>query len=841
MIAGRIALKEEDIRLGEVEVTGKAPSAVLKEDTVEFNTQAYKINRDASAEQLVEKMPGITIESGTVKAGGEEVKKVLVDKREFFGDDARAVLRNIPAEVIDKIQVYDSQTDQSRFTGFSDGNESKTINIVTKEMMRNATFGKLYGGLGENSLYRSGGIMNFFNGDQRISILGMTNNVNEQNFSMDDLLGVMGGSSRGGAGRMMMMSRGGGPGGGMRPGGFGGGLSEFTVSAKNGIAPPHAIGINYMDNWGETLEVTGSYFFNYSNSDADNALLREYILSGQKGQLYDELELAESTNMNHRLNMRVEWKIDSLNSFIISPRLSMQDNNGSSRTSAQTQLAGIPLNSGLADFTSDLGGMSFRNELLYRRSFETKGRTFSIRFNTDVSNNIGDNSLLSRYETFGQNATVDSVDQRGDITKNGLTLGTDIQYTEPITDESMVQLKYENSWSDNNSDKKTYNLDLVSGLYDVLDPSVSNEFASNYFTQSVGAGYRFENEDAQVSADAAWQTAKLTSEQQYPFVGSLDRTFNTIMPRAMLRWKFSKTADWRMFYRTRTSPPSVDQLQDVLDNSNPLQLSIGNPALDQSYSHFLGTRYSTTHPESGGYFFTFLSASATSNYVGNSSFVARTDTTLYGIPMLRGAQLTRPVNLDGNYSLRSFMTYGRPVSWLKSNVNLNLMASYSRTPSLINEETNFAYQPTLGIGLVLASNISENFDFTLSTQTNLNWVENSLQADLSQRYINQNTRLRLNWIFLDGLVFNSDLAHNSYSGLSEGYNEESLLWNLSLGYKFLSDNQAELKFTVFDVLNQNQSIVRSVTETYIEDTRSDVLQRYALLTFSYTIRSFGGR
>jgi hypothetical protein len=838
---GRIALKEDDIRLGEVEVTGKAPAAVLKEDTLEYDARAYKISRDASAEQLVEKMPGITVESGTVKSQGEEVKKVMVDNREFFGDDARAVLRNIPAEVIEKIQVYDRQSDQARFTGFSDGNDTKTINIITREMMRNAKFGKLYGGAGENSLYRAGGIMNFFNGDQRISLLGMTNNVNEQNFSMDDVLGVMGGSSRFGGMRSMMSRTGFNPGAMRFPGGFGGGMSDFMVSARNGIATTHAFGINYSDKWGETFDATASYFFNYSNNDASNALLREYVLSGLNGQLYDELELSESNNMNHRLSMRVEWKIDSLNSLLYTPRLSMQQNDGNTFTTAASQLAGMSLNNGQSAFTSDLTGMNLRNELLYRRSFETRGRTFSIRLTNDLSNNEGDNALVTRYETFGQGAGVDSVDQRGILDKKGLTLGADMQYTEPLSERSQLLLKYENSWSDDNSDKKTYNLDVLTGFYDILDPLVSNEFASNYFTQSFGTGYRFENDDAQINLDASWQTARLNSEQQYPFTGSLDRTFNTIMPRAMLRWKISKTSEWRMFYRTRTSPPSVDQLQDVLDNSNPLQLSIGNPALDQSYSHFLGTRYSTTDAESGGYFFTFLSGSTTSDYVSNSSFIARTDTTLYGISLPRGAQLTRPVNLDGNYSFRTFMTYGRPVSWLQSNVNLNLMASYSRTPSMINEQMNYAYQPSVAVGLVVASNISEDFDFTISTQTNLNWVENSLRTDVRDRYINQNTRFRLNWTFLGGFVFNSELSHNSYSGLSEGYNDQVILWNLSLGRKFLADDQAELKLTVFDVLKQNQNIIRNVTETYIEDTRSNVLQRYALLTFSYTIRSFGPR
>ena len=314
-------------------------------------------------------------------------------------------------------------------------------------------------------------------------------------------------------------------------------MNDFMVTARNGIATTHAIGINYSDKWNDRVDATASYFFNYSNADATNALLREYIIAGQSGQLYDELELAESTNMNHRLSMRIEWTVDSLNSFILTPRLSAQQNDGSTLTTAASQLAGMPLNTGLSSFTSDLTGMSFRNELLYRRSFLTRGRTFSARFTTDFSDNNGDNALMSRYATFGMGATVDSLDQRGRLDRKGMTLGADLQYTEPLGEQSQLLLRYENSWNDNTSDKKTWNLDILTGLYDILDPLVSNEFASNYFTQSFGAGYRFENSDAQVNLDAAWQTARLTSERQYPFIGSLDRNFNTLMPRAMLRWK----------------------------------------------------------------------------------------------------------------------------------------------------------------------------------------------------------------------------------------------------------------------------------------------------------------
>jgi hypothetical protein len=255
--------------------------------------------------------------------------------------------------------------------------------------------------------------------------------------------------------------------------------------------------------------------------------------------------------------------------------------------------------------------------------------------------------------------------------------------------------------------------------------------------------------------------------------------------------------------------------------------------------HFLGMRYSAANLQAGSYFFLFAMGSYTLDPVGNSTIVANGDTTVFGsIPLLRGTQITRPENFDGSYSLRSYMTYGQAVGFLKSNINLNLFGTFSRTPSRINGLINYASAPAAGAGVSLTSNISQDIDFTVSTQSNLTWIANSLQEQNNSSYLTQSTRFRFNWIFLDGFVFNTDLAHEYYSGLSEGYNDDFLLWNLSLGYKFLTNNAAEIRATVFDVLKQNNSISRSVTDTYIEDARTNLLQRYVLVTFTWNLRNF---
>ncbi|MCB2206316.1 outer membrane beta-barrel protein [bacterium] len=831
---GEIPMRESSVPLNEIEVTGKAPMATLKGDTSEFLAQAYKLNPDATAEDLVRKMPGITVSSDKVESGGEEVKDVLVDSKPFFGNDPRTVLRNVPAEMIDRVQVYDKQSEQAQFSGISDGNESKAMNLVTKRTMRNARFGKVYGGYGENNYYRAGFALNLFNGEQRWSVLGMSNNVNEQNFSSEDLLGVMSG---GGGFRGM---RGPGRGGGRPPGGgpgMGGGTGDFLVDAQNGIASTHAFGLNYIDNWGKNVEVSGSYFINYSDNEAVSSLFREYVLPDAAGQLYNEDEQAKTQNMNHRLNMKIDWSIDSLNSILLRPRLTLQQNDGKSQTLAETMFNDAALNSSATYFTSDLAGLQFSNELLYRRRFATPGRSFSWGIENSYSRNNGDNTLYSDYTVYGNAAETDSINQVSSLLKDGWSVESRLQYTEPLSDDFRLMLQHDAAYSENTSDKKTWDRDLALAN-DVLNTTLSNEFANQYLRQNASAGLNYENDDLELSANIGYQWSTLNNDQQYPYVNSLERSFGNVLPFARGRWKISRSKNLHFFYRSMTSPPSVDQLQDVLDNSNPLLLSLGNPGLDQSATHFAGMRYSATDLMNSSYFFVFAMASTTDDYIGTHTVIARQDTAVFGVPLAAGTQISRPENLSGQYTLRSFMTYGRPLPLLKSNLNLNLRMTVNNTPGRINGVANNSLTRSTGLGAVLSSNISPDLDFTLSSTAQYNWVENSVQSLSNTDYLSVDTRLRFNWIMWGGFVFNTDLAHQFYDGLSDAYDDDYLLWNISLGKKFLPNDMGELRLTIYDVLGQNNSIARNITDVYIEDTRSNVIQRYVLLTFTWNLRQF---
>ncbi|MDB5256158.1 MAG: hypothetical protein JWM14_853 [Chitinophagaceae bacterium] len=817
------------IEADQVIVTAVAKSFVQKGDTTQFNADAFKTNPDATAEDLITKMPGVTVVDGKIQAQGENVTKVLVDGKPFFGDDPSTVLKNLPAEVIDKVQVFDQLSDQSQFTGFDDGNRTKTINIVTKPDKRDGNFGKVYAGYGYNDVYRAGGNINIFNGNRRISIIGQSNNINEQNFSADDLLGVSSSSSQGG--------RGGGSGGG--GGGRSGGSNDnFLVSAQGGVSKTHAIGLNYSDKWGKKVDVTASYFFNRADNLSDKNVFRRYVQTSDSVQTYNEHTLSNSVNVNHRFNARIDYKMDSMNSLLIVPKFSYQQNDGERSLNGATSRGSMLANSTLNDYNSNQYALSAANQLLFRHKFIKKGRTFSVNLNTGYSKTSGVNNFLAQNNFYTNPSLSDTLNQHSDLLKNGYSADGKVSYTEPISEKSILEFNYGLNYTQSTSDKRTYNFDNASQSYNQQDTSLSNVFKSDYITHSGGAGYRYQSQKYQVGLNMAYQYASLNNDQDFPRENTLNRSFSNLLPSARLRINFSKSKNIRLDYRTQTTAPSVDQLQNVLNNSNPLQLSTGNPNLKQQYQHNMSARYSATNSDKSSNFFTLLNVSYTQDYVANSTYIANSDTVIDGVNMARGAQLITKENVDGYVSARSFVSYGRPVAGIKSNVNVNLSANYTRTPGLINGRTNYANSPALGAGLVLSSNISSNVDFTVSTNSSYNFVKNTLNKSSDAEFFNQSSKVKLNLIMAKHIVFNTEANHQYNAGLSAGYNQNYILWNAGLGYKFLKNNAAELRFTVFDILGQNNSVSRTFTDVYNEDTRTNVLQRYYMVTFTYNFRNY---
>ncbi|GGD80666.1 collagen-binding protein [Emticicia aquatilis] len=846
---GILRLTENANQLGEVTVREKQVRVEQKGDTIQYNAGAFKTNPDATVEDLVKKMPGVTIENGVVKAQGEEVKKVTVDGQEFFGDDAALALKNLPAEIVDKVQVFDRLSEQSQFTGFDDGNAVKTINITTRQNKNNGQFGKVYAGVGDDQRYQSGVSVNFFKKDQRLTIIGLSNNINQQNFSNQDILGVLGSSGGGGGmqfggggggGRPQGGGGGGGPrGGGGGGGGFGGGgdASNFMVGQQPGIAKTTSIGLNYSDNLGKKVKLSTSYFFNAANNGNQSITSREYL--GTVPQMYNDTSTTQNKNLNHRANIRLEYTIDKNNSIIFTPRISWQNNDALSGLTSQTYLRTQPINTNLTSRNSSNNGFNFSGEVLFRHRFAKNGRTFSINLGNNTSDQTGLTSQYSISRYFTPKDTTQIVNQQTQSQTNSNRTSLGLTYTEPVGKTGQIQLDHNVSYTLSISDREVNAYDEKLLTYTVLKPSLSSVFDNSYLTNRTGVSYRLRGKQGMFTMGATYQNAQLASEQTYPIAQDVKYSFNSILPNAMFNYRFENKANLRIFYRTNTNAPSVNQLQGVINNSNPTQLSTGNPNLKQDYSHSLSLRYGLTNAKTAQNVMMFLNLGYSNNAIVQSTFIADKDYELAkGITLFKGSQLTKPVNLDGLFNARAFISYGIPISKIKSNLNFNAGLNYAQNPNLINDIKSFTNTYGINGGLVLSSNVSEKIDFTVSYSPTYSLVRNSVQTTLNTNYLFQNTSVKVNWLFGKGFLLQSEVLNQAYSGLGSGFNQNFTLWNAGFGYKFLKKQAGELRLNVFDLLKQNNSIARNVSTAYIEDARNQVLTRYFMLTFTYNLRNF---
>ena len=837
MQLGTLGLQTGGVQLKGVVVTGQAAQSVQKGDTTQFNARAFKTNPDATTGDLLEKLPGVSRGTdGKVQAQGENVAQVLVDGKPFFGNDPDAVLKNLPAEMVDKIEVFDQRSEQSRFSGFDDGNTTKTINIVTKVEFRNGTFGRVVAGAGPDR-YKASGNVNDFKGERRLSVLAQSNNVNEQNFGTEDLLGVVGNSNQGGGGRG---GRGGGQGGGGQGGGGNGGnAGDFLVNQSGGLTTTNAVGLNYSDSWNKKTDLSASYFFNRANNTVVSNTQRQYVLP----QTYAQNANTNSLNTNQRFNMRLEHKLDSANSVLFRPRFSYQLNDAASNLNGQTFRTGREPGSPNGAYSSNINstygsnnnGLNTGGDLLLRHRFAKAGRTASL----SIGGTYAQRNSNTALQTVDTGSRLNNLNQNSRLTQNGGSVNANLALTEALTKKDVLQGNYAISYAPNNSSKYTYD---VRPDRDTLNPGLSNVFENYYLTHSGGITYRHITPKYQASIGLAGQYSELYSDAQYPRPSIGRYTFVNVLPQAMLNYRFTRQKNLRIFYRTNTNPPSVSQLQAVVNNANPLQLTIGNPTLRQEFQHSATMRYSASNPDVSSNFFALLSGSFTQNPISNRTQVAARDTIVMpeGAPAVRlpaGGQLIQPTNLSQQYAVRSLLSYGQPIKALKTNVNFSANASFTQTPGLVNGGLNYARVPSFGAGLTLSSNISPQVDFTASTTSNKNFVRNTLQARLNTDYFSQVTRLRLGWIVGPGINFSTDLVHQAYSGLSAGYNQQYILWNASLGKKIFPGQRGEIKVYAFDLLGQNRAIQRNVTDAYYEDVQTNILQRYLMLMFTYNIRS----
>ncbi|NJN27282.1 MAG: outer membrane beta-barrel protein [Cyclobacteriaceae bacterium] len=812
---GAIAI-EEDVKLLEnINVVGEAIPVEIKGDTVLYNADAYKVNPDASTTDLVSKMPGIVVDNSGVSANGEKIQQVLLDGKRFFGQDPLLSLNTIPAEVVNKIEVFDQKSERAQFTGFDDGNTTKTMNVVTREEKRNGVFGKIYGGYGTDDHYSAGATINKFSNGSQLTFLGMSNNINQQNFSSEDLVGISGA----GAARR----------GGFR--GSAGGDGNFMTGNQSGITNTNSAGLNFSDNIGKKATFEGSYFFNNSANTNDQLTSRE-LFRESGSQYYEENKTSDSDNLNHRLNMRITYNINENNKLIYIPALSYQVNYGLDHTIGQTtnSLGGI-INQTDNTYKSTNTGYNLNNSLIFQHKFEKIGRSVSFQVDSRVRN--------TNRENYFEDLAIDSVTQYLSDENNN-SFSSTITYAEPVGNSGQLSGSYRINFNTRDSDKETFLIDSETDDR-VFSPQLSNLFVSDYTTHLPTITYSNRGFGRFYTFGLSYQRAALHNEQTYPEVRTFQKSFNSILPTAMGRIELKGGMNVFFRYATSTDEPSVSQLQNVIDNSNPLFISLGNPGLNQSYSHTLMVRADKFNTDKNTSLGNFVRVETTSNYMTNATEFAASDTVLAGgIVIQKGAQLSRPINMNGYWNFSNSTTFSKLISKIKSNLNTTLGLGYVRRPGQTDGIVNISNTYAASMKLSLVSNISAYVDFNTYYNVSANTVSNSIQtkSNSNSRYIIQTVGGKMNLIFWKGLVFRNDIYYENYNGFSDAFSSSYVLWNMSVAAKFLKNDLGELELSVFDILNQNQSFSQNINPNYIEEISTQVLRQYFMLKFTYQLRSF---
>ncbi|WP_240675996.1 outer membrane beta-barrel protein [Botryobacter ruber] len=833
---GTLQLESEAKNIKEVEVVGRVPLGEQKGDTTQFNAKAFKTAPDASAEDLVTKMPGVTVQNGTIQAQGEDIKQVMIDGKRYVGEDVNSAMRNLSSDMIESVQIFDGQSDRAAFSGFDDGNRVKTINFTTRRDRRQGYTGKASAAYGTNERYMVGAAVNYFNNNRRITFTGLTNNINMFDFSVGET-----------------------PGGGMR-----GRRGGWGRSSPNGIINTNNIGLNYNDNWGKKMEVAASY--NFSRREINNSQYSfEDFLNIDQTQTTNRVNL--NTEESHRLNFRLQYNINENNRLLITPNISLQNDYSTINALTVTETSEETIGTSVITNKSDNASLNFNNNVLYSHRFGESGRIFTANLNTNVNNADGDEFQFEDTKSFVNQNGNKYRDQYFSTDRNSFSWSGNVNYSQFINNSktARLQLEYNISNQRNDNDRIAYNRLADGSQYTDTIANLSNSFESNYLAHSIGPSYQYRTDKVRFQVNTLYQYATLENDATYPLDYDLKQSFGSVLPSAEYEYKFTNTRNLRLEYRSSTNVPSADQLQDVLNLANPVQPRIGNPNLEQDFQHRFTIRFRNFSPETSKNFFMGVFGTLTQDAVVNSVYMVRTvqpgeePAIPTNNPEVRaifnnyeqqtgnflldrpGARLIRPVNMDGNWNVRSFFNYGQPVNFISSSVNINGGVGFSRNPGMINDTINFASTTSAGVGLHLSSNISEKVDFNISTNASKNFVRNTIPGEnTNYNYFSQNTSVRLNWIIWKGLVYRTELAHQFNQGLARGVDPNFTLWNMSIGKKLLKNQQAEISLSVNDLLNENTSISRNVSSFSVVDTQSTVLQRFFMLTFSYNIRSFAG-
>lgn len=808
---GTVSLSESSIMLKETTVVGIKTPITVKEDTVEYNADSYRTPPNSVVEDLLKRLPGVEVDSqGKITANGQSVSKILVDGKEFFADDPTVASRNLPVDMVDKLQVVNRKSDLARLTGVDDGEDETVINLTVRKGMNNGWFGNVEAGYGTEDRYKgSFNINRFWNGNQ-ITLLGSLNNINDLGFT------------DGGSGRFRR---------------FGG---------SNGITSSQAVGLNFNVGKGEIIRVGGNVMYSRSDRDTRQKSDRQYILSDYSSWVTSGKQARDIGN-NFRADFRVQWKPDSANTIDFRPRVSYNHSNSWSNDSSLTY-DGVNSRNLITHSTNSQASRGnsweFGGVLIYNHNFRSRpGRSFSL-FTDYRFSDVRERSTNYSWNKFFQvNDSVDIYDQFADNHTWTNNVSARASWTEPLGDAkkgNFLTFAYRFQYRWNDADKLTYEhpVSFPEGWDGpaVIDPelvlsdNLSNRFRNDYMNQDIRVGFKHVEKITSVDVGVSVVPQRSKSIDLINDARNIpERWVWNFAPYLRYRWKPSNSHALNIDYMGRSSQPTMAQLQPVEDMSDPLNIIKGNPDLNPSFTHNLRVRFHNFNAEAQRSIMAMLDARVEQN-----SIISRTS-----FNTLTGGRYTTYENVNGVWNIRGMNMISFPFRNKLWTFNNFLMLYYANGIGYNNDERNrsgsFSLNESFGIAFR-----PDNLEFELRPRYNLQTVHNSVQTSADRTVHSYGGSFNATYITPVGIVLNTDLNFTATRGYAEGYDENKWMWNAEISYQFLRGRNATVSVRAYDLLRQNSNISRQVNANYIDDISTNSLGRYFMVSFAYKFNTFGG-
>jgi len=802
---GKLKLSDGAIALSEAVIVGKAPEVVVKNDTVEYNADSYKVTEGSMLEDLLKKMPGVEVDAeGKVTVNGKEIKKIMVDGKEFFTNDPKVASKNLPAEMVEKIQVYDRKSDMTMMTGFDDGDEEATINLTVKPGMKQGWFGNAFAGYGSKDRYEGNAMVNRFINNDQVTFMGGLNNTNNMGFS--DLASTM---FSGGGGR------------GFRGGG----------GAGNGITSSGNAGLNFSKEFNPALTWSGNARYSHSDNDANSNIRKESFISQDSSLLEYSKSRRNPVSDNIGAEFRLEWKPDTLTKIIFRPEI------GYSRSSAiENELTDV-MNQDAdtirlvnSQNRSEGEGYDLSARLEYSRKLNAAGRVFSASLSGGLSDSYTDEDYYYKEEVMHGNDSI--LDQRIRYDNTGFNYRAYVSWVEPLGRNNFLQLTYSFSQRHQESLKNSYNREFETGEYNQLDTAYSRNFRNDFISQR--AGVSFKAQRAKYNYTIGFNVDPSYSKSEN-FVGStvlssFSRNVLNFSPTAQFNYMFSKQTNLRVLYNGRTSQPSLNQLQPVPDISNPLNTIIGNPDLKPTYTNNLSVRFNRFVPEKQTAFMIMANGSYIINAIASSSIYSENE---------KGKRETTYENVNGNYNGNLRMIVNTPLKNKKFSINSMTFTSFNNQNGFSNgvKNKNRQFRLSENAGIDYRSDL---FDLGLNGSVVFNKTKNTIQQRSNLETFNYLAGARTTIYFPYNFKLESDINYSTNSGYENGFKQEEWMWNAALSKSFLKGNQATLRFKIYDILQQRSNISYNTTTAATTYSEYNTLNSYFMVHFIYKFSIFKG-